>query len=98
MGKARKQGHPSVFTPAQNRKLREELRGYSDRAGLSQASLGEALGVTQQVAGRLLGKTGGFSYRTATRLAHLLGFDGVDAFFVARGVGNPTQAATGTDG
>lgn len=98
MPKPRRQGHPSAFTSAQNRALRESLRALQADRKLSQAQLGVALGVAQQVAGRLLRREGGFSYQTATRLVRLLGFAGVDAFFVQRGVGAPTVAATGTGG
>lgn len=102
MPRSRKQGHPSVFTPAQNRALRESLRGLQSERNLSQTQIGEALGVAQQVAGRLLRREGGFSYQTASRLVRLLGFDGVDAFFVQRGVVGTTPstapASTGTEG
>lgn len=78
--------HGSVFTPAQNRALRAELRRIRG-AYDSQAALGSAIGVEQQNAGRLLNDAdAGFSYATATAVARLAGFAGVDALFRAKGV------------
>lgn len=85
----------TVFTTAQNRALRGELRrlreGYE-----SQAALGDAIGVEQQNAGRLLNDgASGFSYATATAVARLAGFAGVDAFFRSKGVALDVHAKTG---
>lgn len=49
---------------------------------MTQAELGDVIGVSQQIAGRLLGDGhAGLSYGVASRIAKLQGFDGVDAFF-----------------
>lgn len=79
-------GKPSVFSRKQNQALRNlllELRGtYS-----SQKALGEALGIAQQNAARLLSdRRAGFAYATASAVVRLAGFAGVDAFFADRGL------------
>lgn len=82
-----KPGHPSVFTSAQNKALRGALRDLAKAESLSQVVLGQRLGISQQVAGRLLGPSkAGFGYGPATRLVTILGFAGVDEFFAAKGV------------
>lgn len=86
----RKRGRPTVFSPRQNRALRVELTRLLNRFG-SRARLGDAIGVAQQNASRLLNDANsGFSYATATTVAQLAGFVGVDAFFRNRGVDEPS--------
>lgn len=82
----RRRGHPTVFSPEQNRALRNALKSLSTSYP-SQSALGEALGIEQQNAGRLMkDRRAGFSYSTASSVAQLSGFAGVDAFFSAKGV------------
>lgn len=77
-------GHPAAFSSEQNRHLRAALRGLKRQKGLSQAEVGETIGVSQQVAGRLLSQgRAGMSYGTATTLVRCLGFVGVDEFFAS---------------
>ncbi len=77
-------GKRTVFTTAQNTALRRALVGLGFT---SHSAAAEALGIAQQNASRLFGdKRAGFSYVTARRVAQLAGFDGVDAFFEAKGV------------
>lgn len=84
---ARRAGKPQNFTDEQNELLRRELVAFKERNGLTQEELGKKLDVEQQSAGRLLSVRGsGFSYVTATRAAQLLGYVGVDAFFLDKGV------------
>jgi transcriptional regulator with XRE-family HTH domain len=86
MAKRRKGGHPTVFTPAQNRALRSLLKEVSERFR-SQQDLGSALGTTQQSVSNLLtSKNAGLGYLTATALVRLAGHTGVDAFFTTRGL------------
>ncbi len=76
----------AVFSEAQNAALRVALVALEARY-TSQVDLGKAIGVEQQNAGRLLrDERAGFGYATASRVAHLSGFTGVDSFFVAKGV------------
>ena len=83
----------AVFSPAQNRALRTALAALSKTH--SQAELGRQLDIAQQNVARLLrDKRAGFAYPTACRLVRLVGHQGVDAFFAARGVGTPES---GTD-
>lgn len=57
------------------------------KRGLSQAKLGELLGIGQQAAGRLeRAPDAGFSSATAARLARALGYASAETFFRARGV------------
>jgi hypothetical protein len=70
----------TVFTREQNEALREALIALDYP---SQAAAAEDLGINQQNAGRLL-REGGFSYATATKVAQLSGFAGVDSFFAKR--------------
>lgn len=83
-----RRGQPSAFTAEQNEALRSELAEVHARKSLTQAKLGEILGVNQQNAGRLL-RSAGFSYVSATRLVRFLGYAGVDTFFRAKGVRLP---------
>lgn len=80
----------AVFSPPQN----EALRGALVALGFtSHAKAAEALGIQQQNVSRLIGDPrAGFSYSTARRVAVLAGFDGVDAFFAAKGVTEPDDA------
>lgn len=98
LAKQRPQGHPTVFTPQQNRSLRAALRELN-RANKydSQRELGRAIGVSQQVAGRLLADDGGFSYSTARNVVRLLGYEGVEDFFAKKGVtsSDPPHAKAG---
>lgn len=81
----------AVFSPRQNAALREALQNIETNYA-SQAALGEAIGVEQQTAGRLLrDDRAGFSFSTASRLVRLVGFEGVDAFFTAKGVGEVAE-------
>ncbi len=82
----RRIGHPRDFTTKQNRALRELLLTVYERYP-SQDALGRAIGVAQQSAGRLLRGKDGFSFSTASRVALLGGFAGLDAFFAAKGIG-----------
>lgn len=85
-----KKGHPKSFTTAQNRALREALASLLKSHG-SQPRLAAALGIKQQNVSRLLtDKRSGFSFSTASTVARLLGFSGVDAFFEVSGL---TRAA-----
>lgn len=86
-------GKPANFKPEQVQALRRALREYHDRQGKTAAARGErwsqlrtadAIEVSQQVAGRLLGKeVAGLSYPVATEIAKLEGFETVDEFFRA---------------
>lgn len=79
---AKRQGHPTTFSAEQNRLLRSALRDLQRDRALSQADLGALLGVSQQIAGKLLlSPRAGMSYGTASSLARALGFAGVDDFF-----------------
>jgi transcriptional regulator with XRE-family HTH domain len=70
------------------------MRALVDRRHYSQRALGEMIGVGQQTAGLLLNnEAAGFSYFSATRLARLCGYAGVDTFFRARGVELPRSSA-----
>lgn len=77
-----------MFSAEQNAALRAALQAYCDEHGISsQAEIGRLLMIGQQTAGRFMRqKNAGIAYRTATRVAILAGFDGVDAFFSARGL------------
>jgi hypothetical protein len=89
----RKRGHPTVFSAPQNQALRVELARQIARFG-SQRATAEELGIQQQNVARLVNeRRAGFAYSTATMLARLAGFAGVDAFFRERGV----LADSGTD-
>jgi hypothetical protein len=82
--------HPD-FSEEQNAALRAALLTLEG----SHADIGRDLGIAHQNVGRLRREDGsGFSYRTASRLVRLVGFEGVDAFFAARGcpVPVPTPA------
>jgi hypothetical protein len=70
----------AVFTRAQNEALRSALIALEYP---SQAAAAEALDIEQQNASRLI-REGGFSYATATKVAQLAGYSGVDAFFASR--------------
>jgi transcriptional regulator with XRE-family HTH domain len=86
MAKRKPTGHPTSFSAEQNRLLRAALRDLKRERDLSQVAVGELLGISQQVAGKLLSPArGGLSYGTATKLARALGFEGVDDFFVRGG-------------
>ncbi len=83
----RKIGHPSNFTVQQNRALRAALASLMGRFE-TQTRLAVAIGITQKNTSRLLiDKNSGFSYATASAVARLLGFQGVDAFFASKGLG-----------
>lgn len=83
----RRAGRANDFTPEQNHELRALLHRLKDQRDLSQVEIGRKLGVAQQNIARLLSDdTAGFSYGSATRLCHQLGYDGVDTFFRAKGV------------
>lgn len=81
----------AVFTEAQNAALRDALVALSFP---SQAAAAEALGIEQQSAGRLTGGHGGFSYASATKVAQLSGYSGVDAFFAEKGIAAAPASAT----
>lgn len=82
----RRRGHSTVFSTAQNQALRVELGRQIAKAG-SQRATAEKLGIQQQNVARLVNeRRAGFAYSTATMLARLAGFDGVDSFFRDRGV------------
>lgn len=82
----RKIGHPSNFSVPQNRALRAALASLLGQYG-SQTGLAAALGIRQGNVSRLLiDKRSGFSYVTASTVARLMGFSGVDAFFASSGV------------
>jgi hypothetical protein len=86
-------GKQPNFSAEQVQALRRALREYHARQEAkaeacgerwSQGRTAEAIGVSQQVAGRLLGKeTAGLSNPTAIAIVSLEGFDGVDEFFRA---------------
>jgi hypothetical protein len=77
-------GKRTIFTPAQNGALRRALLGLGFT---SHSAAAEALGIAQQNASRLFSDDrSGFSYLTGSRVAQLSGFEGVDAFFIAKGV------------
>lgn len=84
----------AVFTREQNAALRQALIALKYP---SQAAAAEALGIEQQNASRLLRDQGGFSYATATRVAQLAGFDGVDSFFAAKVRPDSTTNVTDPD-
>lgn len=74
----------AVFSPAQNAALRTALLGLGYP---SHAAAAVALAIKQQNVSRLLNDArAGFAYVTARRVAQLAGYDGVDAFFSAKGV------------
>lgn len=90
-------GKPDNFTSAQIGALRRALRDYHGRQAVEcaragkkwgQGRLGLAIGTSQQVAGRLISARAdvGMSYRTATFVAKLAGFETLDEFFRAQGV------------
>jgi len=100
MGKrARARGKPDVFTVSQNRALRATLKAMH-AAGASQSEIATSLDVVQQTASKLLNDPrAGFSYASATRVAQLAGFDGVDTFFAANGVAiAPPDSTTAISG
>jgi transcriptional regulator with XRE-family HTH domain len=86
-------GKPENFTREQVEVLRRGLnqwiatenaeRAKANRKALTQAEIGEALGITQQTVGKLLSSPSGMSYQTATRLARLCRFAGVDELFAS---------------
>lgn len=85
-------GQPRAFTDPQNAALHEGLRELLRRKDLSQAALGELLGVSQQGARRLMKfEEAGFSHPTATTLVRILGFSSVDTFFRSRRVTTPSE-------
>jgi hypothetical protein len=78
-----------VFSVDQNRLLRVAMAKLAETMP-SQKALGDALGLAQQNAGRLMrDRRAGFSYATATALVRLLGFGGVDEFFAKRQPSTP---------
>lgn len=84
---AKRQGHPTSFSAEQNRLLRAALRDLQRDRDLSQAAVGILIGVSQQTASKLLlSARAGMSYGTATALARVLGFAGVDDFFARHAV------------
>ncbi len=85
----RRRGRGPIFSKVQNAALRTALLALTARFP-SQRSLGFALGLAQQNAGRLINdRRAGFSYVTACAVARLSGFSGVDAFFEANGLPVP---------
>ena len=80
----------AVFAPAQNAALRDALNSLGFT---SQAAAAEALGIEQQSAGRLM-RDGGFSFSTGRKVAQLAGYEGVDAFFAAKGIANAPDSTT----
>lgn len=82
-------GKPSNFTAEQLQALRRALRDYHARqtareSQWSQGRTGDAIGVSQQVAGRLLGKEmAGLALPTAQAIVRLEGFQSLDEFFAA---------------
>jgi hypothetical protein len=83
------EGGSSGFTRAQIDALRAALRAWVEvqPSRPSQAAVGDAIGVSQQVASNLLGTAkAGLKYDTATKIAILAGYPGVDAFFEAQGI------------
>lgn len=91
---AAERGKQQTFTDDQLTALRDAMREWEKRAeneGLSQREIGDKLLVSQQTYSKFMGGSSGASYMTATRIARLVGFDGVDAFFADRGVSVPGQ-------
>lgn len=81
----------TAFSPPQNAALRAVL--LTMHADRSQSELARLLGIAQQNIARLLkDDRSGFGYATASRLAHLAGFAGVDAFLEAKGVATPPES------
>lgn len=82
------------FSGEQNAALRAALVTL----GGTQAEIGQALGIAHQNVGRLQrDDRSGFSYRTASRLVRIIGFEGVDAFFAAKGCPSPIPTAPDSD-
>lgn len=85
-------GQPRVFTDNQNAALHAGLRELQAKRKLSQAKLGELLGISQQTAGKLeKSDTAGFSNATAAYLVRALGYSSPETFFRAKGVGTPSE-------
>lgn len=85
-------GRPPNFKPEQLQALRRALKEYDEQMKKlatargerwSQELLGDAIGVSQQVAGRIVSDAVavGLSYPVATAIAALEGFKSVDDFF-----------------
>lgn len=85
-------GRANSFSPNQLGTLRRAFREWNaeqerSQPRWSQARAGAAIGVSQQVAGRFLGKEDvGISYPTAVQIAKHAGFDSLDDFFRSYGV------------
>lgn len=93
---SRVKGPPRHLSPEQIGALRSALRDFdAERArstpGWNQTKLGDALGVSQQVAGRYLSTVAtGISYPTAIRIVELVAPTlTMDEFFASKGVGRP---------
>jgi DNA-binding XRE family transcriptional regulator len=84
---ARTSGKPANFTAEQLSLLRAQLASFlREHPKLSQGELGAVIGVGQQtVSSFMRGKTG-LSYNTATEIATLTGYDGVDDLFQRHGL------------
>lgn len=69
---------PVDFNKKANDVLRAEFQKLREQHGWSTKKAGEAVGIKQQAASTILNRGGGFSHGTASRLAQLCGFTGVD--------------------
>ena len=74
-----------------------EWRAKPENATLSQKEVGRHLHVSQQTYSKFEAGSSGASYFTATHIARLAGFEGVDAFFMDRGVSVPGQKRVWAD-
>lgn len=88
---------PETFTPAENDALRKVLRETREKNGWSQLKVGELLNISQQTAGTILNRGGGFGRPTALKLAELLGFGGPEELLESLGaLASAKAAAPGT--
>lgn len=96
---AGERGKQQAFTDEQLEALRSAMREWKSRPeneGLSQKEVGARLKVSQQTYSKFEAGVSGAGYATATHIARLAGFDGVDSFFADRGVSVPGQRVTHT--
>lgn len=80
-----KRGKFETFDDDENATLRQALVEYVDANKLSTNDLKPLLGVSQQTAAGYVNGSGGFSRPAARQLCWLLGYEGIDDFFKAKG-------------
>lgn len=91
---ATERGKQQAFTDEQLKALRDsikEWRARPENKALSQKEVGAKIDVSQQTYSKFEAGSIGAGYHTATKIARLVGFDGIDAFFEDRGVSVPGQ-------